>query len=255
MSDIAQDSGGPRQRFVALGALALLGAVSLLPPTRFFLEHVLLATAAGVLAAWALGRAGVAAGVALISFGLCAGPLVRAPWPLVMPLAVLLLAVCARLRPELGAVWFARGSIPPAATIVCGAVTPIALLSWLALARPDLGDLLALVPKVRPWLLIVGGVGFAAWNATLEEWIWRGVIQTRLTTMMSEPLAILVQAISFGVAHAHGFPRGLSGMLLAGIWALMLGALRTRCSGLLAPIVAHFVADATIAAVLLRHGL
>jgi membrane protease YdiL (CAAX protease family) len=249
------NSGGRGQLFVALGALALLGAVSLLPPAQFFLEHVLLAMAAGVLAVWALARAGAAAGVALVGFGLCAGSLVRVPWPLVMPLALAFLAVCTRLRPEVGAVWFTRGSVPPAATIVCGAVTPIALLSWLALTRPDLSDFAALVPKVRPWLLIFGGVGFAACNATLEECIWRGVIQTRLTTMMSEPWAIVVQAISFGVAHAHGFPRGFSGMLLAGIWALMLGALRMRSSGLLAPIVAHFVADATIAAVLLRHAL
>ena len=247
--------GGRRQRFVALGALALLGAVSLLPPAQFFLEHVLLATAAGVLAVWAVGRAGAAASVALVGFGLCVGPLVRVPWPLLMPLALALLAICTRLRPELGAVWFARGSVPPAATIVCGAVTPIALLSWLALARPDLSDLSALVPKARPWLLVLGGVGFAAWNAILEEWIWRGVIQTRLTTIMPEPLSIFVQAISFGVAHAHGFPRGVSGMLLAGVWALMLGSLRIRASGLLAPILAHFVADATIAAVLLRHAL
>lgn len=30
------------------------------------------------------------------------------------------------------------------------------------------------------------------------------------------------EAVSFGLQHAHGFPRGAAGVLLAGTWALML---------------------------------
>ena len=65
-----------------------------------------------------------------------------------------------------------------------------------------------------------------------------------LTTLFSARTAVLAQAVSFAVAHAHGFPRGVAGVTLAAIWAVMLGAL-------LAPTLAHVVADATIAAIVL----
>lgn len=240
---------------VALLALALLGAFSLLSPAAFGVAHWSLAAASCALAAWALQRAHRAAGIALVGAGICVAACSHAPWPLVLPVALGAVALGGRYRPEAGTPRQPRGTIPAAGTIACGAVTPVALLGWLALARPNLSDLSDQVPHAAPWLLVLGGLAFAVGNATLEEWVWRGVIQTRLDTLMSSGLAILVQATSFGLAHAHGFPRGASGMCLAGTWALMLGLLRKRSSGLLAPILAHVVADATIAVVLLRSAV
>lgn len=251
----ARGEGNREQRGVALGALALLGGASLLPAAEFFLADALIAGGAGLLLLWALWRARTAADIALVSFVICALHLKPIPWPLILAAPLALLLVCGRIWPEVRPVWFARGRVPLAATLVCGAVTPVALSAWLALARPDLSDLLVQVPKAQPWLLVVGGLGFAAANATLEEWVWRGVIQTRLSVLSSERVAIGAQALSFGVAHAHGFPRGVSGMVLAGVWALMLGLLRKRSSGLLAPILAHFVADATIVVLLLQRAV
>jgi membrane protease YdiL (CAAX protease family) len=99
-----------------------------------------------------------------------------------------------------------------------------------------------------------GAAAFALFNALFEELIWRGVFQSRLTALFGSPLAIVLQAVSFGVAHAHGFPRGVVGVALVTVWALMLGALRARAAGLLAPLLAHVVADATIACVLVLRA-
>ena len=65
------------------------------------------------------------------------------------------------------------------------------------------------------------------------------------------PVTSRITSLSFGLAHAHGFPRGVIGVVLAGSWAAMLGVLRHHTRGLAAPIVAHVVADATIATVVL----
>jgi uncharacterized protein len=59
--------------------------------------------------------------------------------------------------------------------------------------------------------------------------------------------AIAVQAFTFGMAHLYGFPRGIIGVLLAGTWGILLGMLRIRLRGLLAPFLAHVMADLTIA--------
>jgi uncharacterized protein len=72
------------------------------------------------------------------------------------------------------------------------------------------------------------------------------VFQACLSELFPFTTAIVIQAISFGVAHAHGFPRGVTGVVWAGSWAYLLGMLRTQSRGLLAPVLAHFVADMTI---------
>jgi uncharacterized protein len=77
------------------------------------------------------------------------------------------------------------------------------------------------------------------------------VIQSRLTALLPERDAIFVQALSFGAQHVHGFPRGAAGVVLASVWAIGLGMLRRRAGGLLAPILAHIVADATIAVIVI----
>lgn len=137
---------------------------------------------------------------------------------------------------------------------VVGGVTPLALVGWLRLAHPDLSDVRALVPAAPFALLVAGGAAFALVNAALEEAIWRGLLQSALTRTFGTRWAVALQAISFGLQHAHGIPRGVMGIVLAGAWALMLGALRSRSGGLLAPTVAHVVADATIAVIVLSNA-
>lgn len=108
-----------------------------------------------------------------------------------------------------------------------------------------------MIPDAAASLLLLGAILFALFNALCEEWIWRGVFQDRFERLFPAPVAVLLQAASLGAAHAHGFPRGLLGVCLAGGWAVLLGLLRRRAGGLLAPVMAHVVADATIAAIVL----
>jgi uncharacterized protein len=107
------------------------------------------------------------------------------------------------------------------------------------------------VPNLPPALLVLAAAAFVVVNALLEEVIWRGVLQDRLAPLFGPTAAIVLQAVSFGVAHAHGVPRGVVGVILAGTWAVMLGALRRHTRGLLAPFVAHVVADVTVAVLIL----
>jgi len=144
-----------------------------------------------------------------------------------------------------------RGRVPLRLTLFAGLVTPGALIGWVILLQPDVSDLVDVIPKASLWLLALGGAIFALANATLEEFVWRGILQPKLTAEFGLAWAISLQALSFGIAHAHGFPRGLVGIALAGSWAVVLGVLRHVASGLLAPIVAHVVADSTIACIVI----
>jgi membrane protease YdiL (CAAX protease family) len=70
-----------------------------------------------------------------------------------------------------------------------------------------------LIPSWSPGRLILLGLGFALFNAAVEEMIWRGVIfdsleRARLPTIS----VVLMQAVSFGVVHLHGFPSGSVGI-------------------------------------------
>jgi membrane protease YdiL (CAAX protease family) len=168
-----------------------------------------------------------------------------------MPLALGVFFLASRARPALGSLREPVGRVPLWGTLVCAAVTPIALLLWFGLFRPDLSNITAGIPKVGPVVLALGGIGFAVITALGEELIWRGVVQTRLTALLPAREAIFLQALSFGAAHAHGFPRGVVGVALAGGWAIGLGMLRHKAGGLLASTLAHIVADATIASIVL----
>ena len=131
------------------------------------------------------------------------------PWPIAMILALM-------------------GSI-----LLVGGVTPLALTSWLLWTTPDLSDLtqspLLKVPKL--WL-VIGSLLFSVINPALEELIWRGVLQTQLRAQWGLTVTLLLQALSFGLQHLHGFPRGVIGVVLATLWAIPLGLLRHHTSGL-----------------------
>jgi membrane protease YdiL (CAAX protease family) len=171
-------------------------------------------------------------------------------WQAAMALALAAYLVATRAWPD----GWTRGTVPLGLTIATAAVTPFGLVGWFLWANPDLADLTATyVPDVPVPVLIAGALMFVAVNATLEEAVWRGLFQPGLAARFGVGGAIVIQATSFGLAHAHGFPRGPLGVALAGGWAVLLGALRARSDGLLAPIVAHLVADAVIAVIVLTR--
>jgi membrane protease YdiL (CAAX protease family) len=104
------------------------------------------------------------------------------------------------------------------------------------------------LPAVPTWALPFAGVAFAALNAAFGEIVWRGVLMYALEAVLDSRWVIwLLQGGGFGIWHyARGFPRGWIGVALATIFAFMMGALRTRSRGMLAPWIAHVCADATI---------
>jgi membrane protease YdiL (CAAX protease family) len=174
----------------------------------------------------------------------------RWPWMFFIPV-VLYWALLQSFRPlRLTAAWLrvGRPTLPmwiAAATVAVGSA--VSLLLWFNLARPDVKWQAALIPMWSPARLVLLGVGFALFNAALEEMLWRGVVfdafeRTRMPTVP----VVLMQAVSFGVAHLHGFPSGSVGILLASVYGAILGVLRAQTRGLLVPFVTHAVTDFSI---------
>jgi membrane protease YdiL (CAAX protease family) len=101
--------------------------------------------------------------------------------------------------------------------------------------------------------LILGGLLFSMFNAAVEEGAYRGVIQHGLeATLGIGTTALCLQAAAFGAVHMRGgFPRGWIGVGLATVYGLMMGAIRRRSGGMLAPWIAHVLTDMVIASIIL----
>src|SRR6266481_311265 len=179
----------------------------------------------------------------------------RWPWVFLVPV-LLYWALVQSFRPlRLTVGWLRMGhpTLPmwiAAATVAVGSA--VSLLLWFKLARPDVMSLAGLIPMWAPARLVLLGVGFALFNATWEEMIWRGVVFDALErTRLPTGTVVLMQAVSFGVIHLHGFPSGSVGILLASAYGAVLGVLRAQTGGLLVPFVTHAVTDCSIFEILL----
>ena len=177
------------------------------------------------------------------------GPLI---WPFYLLVPVLVLGIVTWRVPELHGTlgWLAWGRIDRSVLlwIVLSALTAgLALCLWFFLLNPPVHDELELIPEVGTPLLLLGMLLFSAGNAALEEVIWRGVLYQALDAALGRTwLVILLQALSFGLAHYGGFPRGALGVAMAASYGVMMGIVRHRSGGLLAPWVSHVVADLVI---------
>ena len=237
--------------WVLASALLVLAVCGVVPPGPVRIVQPGAVVVALAIAGWAWRQRLESTSVAVLLAALITLTRLGVLWQIAMPLSVGALWLSGRMDPRLRIGGFPRGSIPVLPTLICSAVTPLALVLWVYGARPDLGDLTGAIPDVHPALLALGAGLFAVVNAVFEEWIWRGFIQQRSTDLLGVRSGIMLQAGSFGLIHAWGFPRGTVGVLLVGVWALALGALRQWTGGLRAVIVAHVVADATVAAIVL----
>ena len=81
--------------------------------------------------------------------------------------------------------------------------------------------------------------------------MFRGALLEALRAGGRNAPALFVQALAFGCMHFRGVPGGAIGVALAGTYGLILGVIRLRAGGLLAPIVAHVVADVVVMAIML----
>jgi membrane protease YdiL (CAAX protease family) len=179
-------------------------------------------------------------------------------WPLPIALGAAALAIATRTVPSMaGAFSFVRRGRLDAgvrlAIVASAIVAGAALVSWFRIARPDYTQVRrTLFPPLPLPLLAVGILAFAVVNGALEELAYRGVLLEALDTELGAPLlAIGVQALAFGAMHVNGFPRGLVGVALATIYGVMMGIVRRRADGLVAPFLAHVLTDVTIGTILL----
>jgi len=199
--------------------------------------------------AWTIGSFGA------IAWGLNAIPGFGATWPLPLLVALGAWVLLVRRAPEGLALarWFPRGRPDRVTWALTGAfvlVASVALVTWFRLVRPDVSDLSQRVPHWPVMALILLGAAFSLANALAEELVYRGILFGALERAWGAWPALALQALAFGLAHFHGFPRGWLGVALATVYGLMTGILRWRSRGLVAPLVAHFVADATIFVIL-----
>lgn len=246
----------------AAGLLSLF-LVAIIPPLQLGVPAVPLVAGLG-LAALALryrDHHSLLFVVAFASAFLVLGALLQErftwPWHLLLPLMIAAIAAHgwkSDVRLALGWQWGTATAKLWLAGFAIAVLASIALVSWATLLQPDLEAFRAMVPRGNILVLVAAALGFAVLNATMEELIWRGSIQSWLVGHTGIWLAILIQALSFGALHWAGFPSGWSGVALATIYGVMLGWLRHATGGLATPIVAHILADVTIFLLVLGSG-
>jgi membrane protease YdiL (CAAX protease family) len=159
------------------------------------------------------------------------------------------------LRKEI--LWLKKGLLNKnIAMLIVGAVviSTTGLLIWAYFSRHTFSFYLTYVPEWRPGFLIIGAVAFAVVNAISEELVFRGIFWDGLEKIWKNPVFVIsVQAVFFGLCHYRGFPSGVSGIFLSFGYGMILGFIRHKSKGLLAPVIAHFFADIVIAIVLLKY--
>ncbi len=202
-------------------------------------------------------------------FGL---PTVKSLFPLLA--STLLLLPFPRRKEALS--WIRAGRLGKTSVlivIVVAAVSTAALVLWAnlvtghhaAAGRLPAAGLEAARQSLRRlplWSVFVFGVpAFALVNALAEEGIYRGVLQEALgrvfgrETFGAKTFVLLLQASAFAAAHyLGGFPNGADGYAMALLYGLVLGYLRDRTGGMLAPCLAHFAADLAIGYVLVFYA-
>lgn len=171
------------------------------------------------------------------------------PFPLLNALlGYAVVVMCSRrLRESFG--WLHTGSLEPGVRrLILGtsAASLVALPIWFAWTDPEFVGLTA-IADVPVWALPPTGFFFVLVNAGVEETAFRGVLLDSSHSAFGAIAALFVQAAVFGIAHyAHGVPDGPWGAVLSGGYGLMLGVIRLRSRGMVAPWIAHAITDAAI---------
>lgn len=172
------------------------------------------------------------------------------PFPLIVALGSygVVVVVTTRLRETTN--WFHTGSLEVAVIrlmVVAVVLAGVALPAWYLLADPKVDPVVGVISEVPLWALAPIGLFFAIVNAGAEEAAFRGLLMYGLESAVGITGALLIQAGVFGLVHySQGVPSGTWGALLSGFYGLMLGIIRLRAGGLLAPWIAHAVTDLTI---------
>lgn len=238
-----------------LASFAMLGG--------FYFNYLMCGTVLALLLGAVISRSEKVGPVAVLLFFLYLGPVLFLPdfvWS--VPAggflsALLLTTLCLWPTPwfKPGFSWAKRGSLDQttlALVVITSFVSVMALALW-AMWSDYLGLGSSMMKGMRTtpaWLMLGVYIPmFAMLNAFAEECVYRGFIQEALWKCFPDNLRLVlaVQASAFAAAHYFaGFPNGKLGYLMTFVYALMLGYLKERSRGMLAPILAHIVADFVI---------
>ena len=177
-----------------------------------------------------------------------------AKWPLykVTPLAIYgaIVGVSQNLRKTL--LWLRAGRLTAdiwLLILVVVVVSATALIAWKAVCKPDLSNSRANIPSMPLWLLPLAALAFALINSAVEEAIFRGIfLQALDSSIGAGTIPLIIQAVLFGWLHhsAVSCPKGLAGAGMASFYGLLLGFLRYRARGMLAPWLAHTGTDLAV---------
>ena len=163
----------------------------------------------------------------------------------VLTILLLLIPPLKKLAPEFPIGRFDKKIIIYSLAVII--VSTAALIAWRELTNPDLRPLIAIPDRIDHKYLIAAILAFPVFNALAEELMFRWILWDGLAELLKIPAAvIIIQAALFGLCHYRGFPNGWLGVVLAFCYGLMLGFIRHKSNGLLAPIVTHIFADMTI---------
>jgi membrane protease YdiL (CAAX protease family) len=178
-------------------------------------------------------------------------------WPLILLLPIIIYALVVTAAPNLqrSILWLRAGRLTSAIIILVLAtivLSTTALVGWYLLFQPNVSSHLAMIPKMPRWLLPLACLGFAMLNAAMEEIVFRGIMMQALDSALGAGnLTVVIQAVSFASFHyLAGFPNGVWGFAMVFVYGFMLGVLRRRSQGILAPWIAHVLADIAIFTIL-----
>jgi membrane protease YdiL (CAAX protease family) len=178
-------------------------------------------------------------------------------WPFTLLLPFLLYCVTALMVPSLrkSLYWMRAGRLTGeirAMVIVTAMLSAAALYFWYRLLKPDLSTHLGHMPDIPIWLYPAAGLGFSIANAMLEEFVFRGMFLQALDSVFGPSTTpVIAQAWLFAAIHyKEGFPNGAWGIAMTFLYGIMLGVIRRRGQGLLAPTITHIFADMAIFAIL-----
>ncbi len=167
--------------------------------------------------------------------------------PLIFVVAVALLT--RRYRKALS--WLKTGTMEKEIVllvIVTAVISGVALYLWYRLLTPDLSVHLGHLPAAPRVFLPFIGIAFALGNAALEESAFRGIVMQATDSALGTGwLSVFIQSVPFGAMHyLQGFPNGWWGLAMTLVYGVMLGVIRRRSQGMLAPWLAHACADMVI---------
>lgn len=246
---------GRAQTCVTIGLVLMFGVFPVLP------RHLLMADVAAMAILTVIGlplRWVVASPLGVFCVASVSLALVGLPSQLFFTLGIVtyLAAQTFGLGSPTELMWFRRGTMTRDVVVLAIAsiaVSALGLIVWFLSIQSDLSDLVEhFVPDWHWALLITGGLLFAMLNAAVKEMAYRGVVLHALDrTIGAGAGALCAQALAFGVLHINGFPRGLSGIVLATIFGILMGLIRRKSHGLFAPWAAHICADIVIVAIVL----